>query len=287
MYNIYILYNICDNMKNHKQKLDKRRRSFILAGLFVLFLILSFFSINNVYGVDNGIDTNSDIGTNNNLGFNSESTSKSIQDISNETNSSESSNATNDNNYSVIVINTGSNSHSSTKNNLTLGSTLAPNGSLSNSKSPHEGNENHFNDNYKSNNVYYLKDNGDNLDKASKKSTNLDTIDSSSFYSIFQDHDSIHDFDNYEGYYNDINDYINNYIALSISKSNSNLNGNGNSNNLINEVANLNFNKIDNDEDTSTTWDFQSSPKPIFTILFFIKIFMEHHDNEKEHLNSF
>jgi len=271
-------------MKTYKQKLDKRRKSFILAGLVVLFLILSFFSIANVYGVDNKIVTNSDIATTDNLDFNS----GSIQNISNETNDSEGSNGTIDMNNSVTIsINSDSNSHNA--GNPSFIRPLTPNDSLSNSQSLHEDNEKYFNDNYKNNNAYYLRDNGDNLDKVSKKSTNLDTFDSNSFCSIFQDYNSNYNSNNYEGYYNDINNHINNYIVLLISNSNSNLNGYGNGNfkNIIKEVANLDFNEVDNGEDTSTIGDFQSSPKPIFTILLFIKIFMEHHDNGKEHLNSF
>ena len=258
----------------------------------MLFLVLSFFSIANVYGVDNEIVTSSDTVTADNLDYNSEFVSEPIQNISNETNSSGSFNVTTDTKNSGGTVNNGADSNSynvGTVGNPSVARPLTPNDSLSNSEPSHEDNENHFNDNYKNSDVYYLRDNGDNLYKISEKSTNLDTIDYSSFYSIFQDYNSNYNSDNYEGYYNDINDHKNNYIVLLISHSNSNLNGqgNGNSNNLIKKVTNLNFNRVDNDEDASTIWDFQSCPKPIFTILLFIKIFMEHHDNGKEHLNSF
>ena len=256
--------------------------SFILAGLFVLFSILSFFSIANAYGFDTEITTSSDIDTNDNLNLYSES----IQNTSKETNNSESSNAIIDINNSTPTSNSVSDSSSSDGVYPVPDSSSAPNDSLSDMQSSYSDNDKYFNDNYKSNDAYYLIDNEDNLDKISKRSTNLYNIDFNSFYPIQYYNPN---FNNYEEYYNDINDYIANHIVLIISNSNSNsiLNGNHeNFNNLIKEVANLNFNKVD-DEDTSSIGNFQSSPKPTLTILLFIKIFMEHHDNGKEHLNSF
>lgn len=54
-------------MENYRKRRYKGRISFfVLMGLFVLFLILSFFSINNVYGFDSENITTSDIAIYNN-----------------------------------------------------------------------------------------------------------------------------------------------------------------------------------------------------------------------------
>ena len=282
--------------------------SFILAGLFTLFLIVSFISISDAYGVDNeittssGITISSDIDTDdiddslskdlnqNDLVLDDtfDSYSGIIQNTSNETNKLESSNGTTDTTNSLYSFGAIENVVSQKDSCSVPNASSVSTASSSDKQYGYVDSEdyNYLNDNCKCNNNNYLTDNRDNLDKLSEKSFNLDNIDFNSFYSI-----QYYNFINYEEYYNNLNDYINNNIVIITLNSNSNLNfsGNGfdNSNNLIKEVSNLNFAKVDDADDTSTIGDLQSSFKLNLTILLFIKIFMEHHDNGKEHLNSF
>lgn len=285
-------------MGNYIKGLDKGRISFfVLMGLLVLFLILSFLSINNVYGFDSENITTNDIDFNHvdnylvnnlnqdnnlvlddNLDYN-----ESIHDTRNITENSESSND---------KVNVPTNI-SEGKWTITVGETSVKDSTLNYDLSLEYTDLNeifysdtYLNDNYKSNNVYLTEK--DNLKKIGEKSTKLDNInklngtDFNNFYPIFQYPNS----NNYIYYFNDINNYINKHIVVIISNSNFKGNGFENFNNFIKEIANVNFNKID-DEDTSFIQDFQSSPKPTLTILFFIKVFMKHHDHGKEHLNSF
>ncbi|MCL2157232.1 MAG: hypothetical protein FWH54_04335 [Methanobrevibacter sp.] len=124
--------------------------------------------------------------------------------------------------------------------------------------------------------------NRDNLEKIETKSTKLESIDSDDFYSIINYYDP-----NSEGISNDLGDYLNQDIILSVSSFNFKGNGFDSFKIFNKKVAIINFKNIDNDEDISIIQDFQSSSNVTLTILFFIKIFMDFHNNGKEHLNSF
>jgi len=113
------------------------------------------------------------------------------------------------------------------------------------------------------------------------KST-LAKIDSIEFYSIFNNNNP-----NSERDFNDINGYITHKTVIIISDSNFRAHGFDNFNNFIKIVAFIKYNEFDKDEDILIIQDFQSSFNPTLTILFFIKTFMENHNNGKEHLNSF
>lgn len=308
-------------MQNYKQRPNKRRiLPYVFVGFFLLFVILSFFSINNVYGFDNEIIKSNNVddisiyninNTNNYLDNDSNQivlfgddlnySNDSIKNTSlNITENSENSNITieleenstiksnvninNDNNINNLI--SANNQYSS----LTSSSIA---NSLLNNQSPSSSNDNYFNDNYKNINVHYLMDNRDTLDKIEEKSTNIDNTDNieyDNFYSISQyynlNFNNFNNSDNYNAYLNDLKEHINNNIVVLISSDFKGLNLE-HFNNFIKEIANLNLNKINNEEDNSIIRDFQSSSKPTLTILFFIKIFMEHHDNGKEHLSSF
>lgn len=308
-------------MQNYKQRPNKRRiLPYVFGGFFLLFVILSFFSINNVYGFDNEIIKSNNVddisiyninNTNNYLDNDSNQivlfgddlnySNDSIKNTSlNITENSENSNITieleenstiksnvninNDNNINNLI--SANNQYSS----LTSSSIA---NSLLNNQSPSSSNDNYFNDNYKNINVHYLMDNRDTLDKIEEKSTNIDNTDNieyDNFYSISQyynlNFNNFNNSDNYNAYLNDLKEHINNNIVVLISSDFKGLNLE-HFNNFIKEIANLNLNKINNEEDNSIIRDFQSSSKPTLTILFFIKIFMEHHDNGKEHLSSF
>lgn len=316
-------------MQNYKQIPDKRNLlTFMLGSFFVFFVLLSFFSINNVYGFDSEIIEDNDndtidIDTINNVNNswdndsnqinlfendNSDYYDESIQNTSlNETENSEDSNVTID----IIknsTITSNSNSITSSSNNIISSNNQYSNlfspsiyiNSRLNKQSDYSTNniylndkyhiDVYFNKDYKSDNLHYIINNGNNLEEKEEKSTNLnnsDYMDCNEFYSIFQYYNSnFNNFNNYNGYCSDINDFINHNIVVSIPS-----NSHGISfeyfNNFIKEINNLNFNKIDDGEDISIIQSFQSSPKPILTILFFIKIFIEHHNNGKEHLSSF
>ena len=121
-----------------------------------------------------------------------------------------------------------------------------------------------------------------NLEKIDGKTTSSQSIDENGIDLIIDLNDYI-PIQNY----NDINDYINQNIVVFIS-SNSQGNGYENLYNFIKKVANINFNKFDNEnEDILILEDHQSSSYQTQTILFFIKIFMDYHNHGKEHLNSF
>jgi len=285
-------------MGTYEQRHDKRRISFfVLISFFALFLILSVFSINNVYGFDSESITSTNNDTNNintslandsnqnnlssddNLDFHEES----VQNISsNETNDSGSSNVTADLNNSTAVSDYSTISVSASQKS---NSQLVFTNSQSSNQSDVSLKDSYLEGNYKNNNIHYLADNGNNSEKTEGKSIKLDNLNCNNFYSIFQYCNP--NSNDYNDHCNDINNHINYNVVFLTSSLDFKGTGLENSNNFIKEVSNLNCNKIDDDEDTSIIHDFQSNSNPILNILFFIKIFMEHHDNGKEHLNSF
>jgi len=306
-------------MRIYKQIQNKRRVSFfILGSFFVLFLVLSFFSINNVYGYDNEVilDNNVDTSLSNDLNRNNlflddnlDFSDEPIQNTLNEPLISRISSAIFISDISMFNffsltfdhVELRSNSIDSTVNyidssltsvnkdtSISWDSQYSITQSLSNNsylryQKDYFTNDNHFKGNYKSTDVYYIIGNDNSLEKTEKQFTKLDNIDLNNIYSVFQYYDS--DFNN-DNYFTDINNYINYNIVFLTSSSD--LKSLKNTNNFIKEVSNINLNKDDCKEDTSIVFAFQSSgSKPTFTILFFIKVFMEHHDNGKEHLNSF
>ena len=261
-------------MKIYKQRFDKKKISFFIGIFFALFLILSFFSINNVFGSDSEIttsidnDTNFDIFSSNDSNQNNDSENTTI--ILNES----------------IYTNTTINSQGTVdKNNVIreenfVNPKLEENASYLDEESDFTSDKN-ININYKTKDIYYQID-GDNFEKIELKSTNFDNFDESIFYSSLQyyiPNDS-------DDYYVDINNHINKNIAFLISSYYKEFDFE-HFNNFIKDVSNYNFNKVTNNNDSSIIQDFQSCPEPIFNILLFIKIFMEYHDNGKEHLNSF
>ena len=277
-------------MNTKKQRNDKKGVLFFtLLSFFLLFLMFSF-SIDNVYGFSNDIITNSDnisfsndlnqsnISLKNNLNFSNDS----IQN-SNETNNSESSNDTSDvinlaDSSSINQLN--HNKAKSSASNATLAGYL-------NHESDYYA-DNHLNNNYKNKNNYDLlnkSENIDNIDKTDelKGSNNLSNIDFNNSYFIFQNYDPNF---NYYDYFNAIINNVSYNDVFLISSSHFNGNGFNSFNNIIKELSNINFIKIDNN-DNSVIFDFQSDERPTLTILFFIKFFMKNHDNCKEHLNSF
>ncbi len=277
-------------MNTKKQRNDKKGvLLFTLLSFFLLFLMFSF-SIDNVYGFSNDIITNSDnisfsndlnqsnISLKNNLNFSNDS----IQN-SNETNNSESSNDTSDvinlaDSSSINQLN--HNKAKSSASNATLAGYL-------NHESDYYA-DNHLNNNYKNKNNYDLlnkSENIDNIDKTDelKGSNNLSNIDFNNSYFIFQNYDPNF---NYYDYFNAIINNVSYNDVFLISSSHFNGNGFNSFNNIIKELSNINFIKIDNN-DNSVIFDFQSDERPTLTILFFIKFFMKNHDNCKEHLNSF
>lgn len=277
-------------MNTKKQRNDKKGvLLFTLLSFFLLFLMFSF-SIDNVYGFSNDIITNSDnisfsndlnqsnISLKNNLNFSNDS----IQN-SNETNNSESSNDTSDvinlaDSSSINQLN--HNKAKSSASNATLAGYL-------NHESDYYA-DNNLNNNYENKNNYYLlnkSENIDNIDKTDelKGSTNLSNIDFNNSYFIFQNYDPNF---NYYDYFNAIINNVSYNNVFLISSSHFNGNGFNSFNNIIKELSNINFIKIDNN-DNSVIFDFQSDERPTLTILFFIKFFMKNHDNCKEHLNSF
>jgi hypothetical protein len=143
-------------------------------------------------------------------------------------------------------------------------------------------NKNEFrneNSNNQNSDVSY-SEKGNNLEKTDGKATTIDKTDSTGFYFNIDFYNS-----NSKGNFNDIKDYVNQDIVLLISS-----NSQGNSlenNNFIKKVANINFNKIDNDEDFLPIPKLQSISFSTLTILFFMKIFMDFHNHGKERLNSF
>jgi hypothetical protein len=165
-----------------------------------------------------------------------------------------------------------------------------------------------FNSNFNNNDFYFQKDNalkGNCLEKENnigkennienennigkkdnigKKYINIENITYDSFYSIFQYYSS--NFNNYYDYYNYISIYIK-HTTISLTSSDFKGTPLIKFNNFIKEISNLNFTKIDEDKQDLIIHDSSTSFKPSLNILFFIKIFMTHHDNGKEHLISF
>ncbi len=122
------------------------------------------------------------------------------------------------------------------------------------------------------------------IDEKSVKMNNID-IDFNNFYSATQYYED--DTTNSEDT-NDNNNYLNNYNLVTLL-STSDFQGKGIHNfyNFIKEVSNFSLNNVNTKEDTSLLDLFDTGPTPTMTILFFITLFMEHHDNGKESQNSF
>lgn len=106
-------------MKAYKQIIDRKGISFfVLTSFFILFLILSFFSLNNVYGLDSETIVSSDIDTDNvgallvndlnqnNLSMedNSDFYNESIQNTSNTTDNSQKTKDTTMNSSKLFLI---------------------------------------------------------------------------------------------------------------------------------------------------------------------------------------
>jgi len=350
-------------MKIYKQIPDERRMSFfILGSFFVLFLILSFSSINSVYGYDSEVISNNNIDTSLSNDFNQNnlllddnldsydqsihSYNESIRNNLNEPSISRISSVmfisdaltfnyvnsmfnyadsgsnsigltfnyvssmfnyadSGSNSIGLIIssVDLGSNSigliFSSVDSSpisvnrdtsISLDSQYSILQSVSNNsylkyQMDYSTNDTHLNANHKNTAVYYRINNDDCLEKTEEQFTKLDNIDFNNIYYIFQYYN--YDFNN-DNYFNDINNHINYNVVFLTSSSDFKGTSFKNIDNFIKEVSNLNLNKNNANEDTSIDYDFQSSCyKPTVTILFFIKIFMDHHDNGKEHLNSF
>jgi len=137
--------------------------------------------------------------------------------------------------------------------------------------------EDHIDNISKNNKLSYITDSGDNL--IVENSIYLNSFDSGNYF-IFDFHDP-----SSEDYYNHIKDSINHEILLSVSL-NFKRSGFENFNNIIRKIDFINFNKIDNDENISIIQDPQSGFNPTVTILFFMKIFLNYHNNGK-HLSPF
>ncbi|KZX12083.1 hypothetical protein [Methanobrevibacter curvatus] len=313
--------------KYSKERYSKERLIFFaLISFFALFLILSFSSINTVYGLDsdNILPIGTDISLTNdsntetlfftdNLYFYNES----IQNTNlNGTENLKNCNSTINLNISInistdnhVTINKGISSYynGSHKSDHILITSSASSNSQIDYVTNYEQFDSNFNTNL-NNNFYFQIDNafkGNYLEKENnigkensiknenntekknnigKKSINIENINYNSFYSILQYYSS--NFNNYYDYYN----YINLYVKhTTISLTSSDFKGTPllKFNNFIKEISNLNFTKIDEDKQNIIIHDSSTSFKPTLTILFFIKIFMEHHDNGKEHLISF
>lgn len=315
-------------METNKQICGNKRISFFfLAGLLILFVILSFSSINNVYGsdseiifgkndenyLDNDLDeldnnTNNDIHNvyNNNLVLENDSEYRNDSIESNDSNDNESSNGTNNinigspNSAGGVTVSTSSNGHSVSKlasldnthfSKATSISFSANHSSISNLLSPNFYHSNYNNEllygDYGGGNAFYPLNKKDSLEKIGENSIKAGNRDFNSFFSAFSYNSNYNE-------YTDSNIYNDNYFInppLVILISNSNLDFKGTSiekyNNFLNEISNLEFNKIAINEDISVIKSLESRPNPIFSALFFITIFMEHHDNGKEPLNSF
>jgi len=287
---------------------------------FVLFLILSFSSINNVYGydseviLDNNIDTSltNDLNQSNLfLDDNLASYDKFSQNTLNNPIISRTSSAIFISDISMFnfasstfnyvelrydsidltfnsidssTISVNKDTSISGDSQHPISQPVSDNSYLVEHQMDYFDDDSNLNDNYKSIDVYYTIDNDDNLEETEEQFTKFDKIDFNNIYSIFQYYNS--DFNN-DNYFTDINNHINYNVVFLTSNSDFKGTSLKNINNFIKEVSNLNLNKNDFKEDTSIVFVFQSDFKPTFTILFFIKIFMEHHDNGKEHLNSF
>lgn len=131
--------------------------------------------------------------------------------------------------------------------------------------------------------AFYTIDRNDRLEKIRENSIKEDNIDFNSLFSIFKYSDKYNKYD-----HDNVNDYLINHPVV-ILISNSDFKGTDleKYNNFVNELSTINFNKIGANEQTSAILPFESRPKPILTVLFYITIFMEHHDNGKEPSNSF
>ena len=301
-----------DEMKIYKQRHDKRKLSFfVFMGLLALFLILSF-SLNNVYALESDVISSSIDSDVISSSIDSDVISSSIDsDVISTNFDNEITIIDNDN--EIISINNDYNdiisSSDLNQSNLVLDDILDfQNGSLieinknSNSKdsdfiipfkdtmsSPSTGIVGNDNDVSYENSKIADDSNSqsDYLEKNEGKTTHLDNIDSDSI-----DSNSVYlisSFFNpdFNDYFIDICVYVNNDIVLIISTLDFKGHGFESFNNFIKKVANFNFNKVENHEDIPLFQDFQSRSNVTLTILFFIKIFMDFHNNGKEHLNSF
>ena len=249
-------------MEIHKQNPEKwKNLFFILAGFFTLFLILSFFSISTVYAIESEMIT-----------IDNESITIFLANDSNQKNLSLDEDLDFHNGSWVTTSNEAENSKSD--GILVMDESIILCADESSADYEYED------DNCK--NSYDSYSDRDSLEKIGGKSTQSERVDFNNVYFI-----SLYLDPGFNGYYNDILDYFNHNIVLSISSSNFKGNGFGSFNNFIKKVANIYFNKVDNHEDTLIIQDFQSSFHRTLTILFFIKIFMDFHNNGKEHLNSF
>jgi len=256
-------------MKIYKQKSEKRKISFfIFKGFLALFLILSFFSLTNVYATDNeAIASDIDTVIIDIIPFNDFNQENLVleDDLDFENQSKENMSNTTINSNTTFNMN-----KSTAPNNMDTANSFSP--------EPCLGDNEPTNDNKS---VSYR----DSIEKIEGKSTISQGIVSNGFNPIISYYDP-----NSEGRNNDNNDIVDDvYQDLILPISSLNFKGNGfdNFNNFIKKVANINYNKIDNDEDISIIQDFQSSSYSTLTILFFIKIFMDFHNNGKEHLTSF
>lgn len=333
-------------MEDYKQRYDNKGLVvFCLAGIFILFFILSFYSLNNVYGSGNGItcsnnfnisldnDLNNNQYINSNIFNNSNTINNSINNDSNNSNTADN----NIDNYNIVLENDSNYQNDSVQNtdsnetgdfesngtiNINVGSTnvstsikssTSSNGCLvtslgsvdnnyiskaiSSSSLPDSSifslssdysnyfnyNDNFFDPVYEDNYAFYTIDRNDRLEKIRENSIKGDNIDFNSLFSIFQYTDKYNKYD-----HDNVNDYlINNPVVILISNSDFKGTDLEKYNNFVNEISTINFNKIGANEQTSAILPFESRPKPILTVLFYITIFMEHHDNVKESSNSF
>jgi hypothetical protein len=269
-------------MRIYKQRPDKRKISFFIFTGLVLLLMLSFFSMDNVYAQE--VET-SDIDSD------YRPTSLASNSISN--------NQTSNNNYSPDInpgnqwprpspgTSPGSNQNGNIGNpNGNVGSPIniiTPDTTVDFNPPVVAPVHNDPSTKDEKNSDVVNQNNGDAEEKSDGKSTGDNIIDSNGgFGSIISYYDP-----NSEANNSDINEYLNQEFILIISSLNFKGNGLENFNNFIKKVAKINFNKFDNDEDISIILYYQSSSSTNLTILFFIKIFMDFHNNGKEHLNSF
>jgi len=277
-------------MRIYKPKQDKMKISFfIFAGFLALFIMLSFFSINNVYATENELITSDiamgtgiAIGNDSDIGI--DTVDISVLPESNLDNPVLEGDDLNQDNIALdenidfqneSMENISNKTEDSINNSVSLPSDKSVAMDYS---SPMDMDSDHDKNITDNTNV----PNRDNLEKIETKSTKLESIDSDDFYSIINYYDP-----NSEGISNDLGDYLNQDIILSVSSFNFKGNGFDSFKIFNKKVAIINFKNIDNDEDISIIQDFQSSSNVTLTILFFIKIFMDFHNNGKEHLNSF
>jgi len=248
-------------MRLDKQKHDKRKFSFVIfTGCFALFLILSFFSVENVYAIDNEVISKNNI--------------------------------INDYNLISNFPNNIANNHRLTNNPSPISTNSTNNSIINNNNHPFNFDSKTNND---SNRIGYNKDSFENFAGKSTIANELININFMDYNlldlyfedSYFADFYFIFFNDSTQRFFNDINDFLNHFIVLVISSLNFKGNGFESLNNFIKKIINIDFNKFDNNEDFLILDDYQSSSYQTLTILFFMKIFMDFHKHGKERLNSF